>query len=69
MMGPKHDIAVHIGRGIKFENLDGEKEIDKKPFLDTRSQLLDTGPLAITGPGLEQWGLDTEQHVNNTHSP
>eukprot|EP00961_Rhodomonas_salina_P234355 3167399-Rhodomonas_salina.1 len=40
----------------------------RKPLLDTQSQLLDTGPLAITVPGSEKLGPDTGQHVNSTSS-
>eukprot|EP00961_Rhodomonas_salina_P122345 1647621-Rhodomonas_salina.1 len=56
MMGPKHDIAVHICGGIKFENLDGEKEIGTvKGFEGVGTETMVHCSVAFRGPSLSNY--------------
>eukprot|EP00961_Rhodomonas_salina_P115515 1554960-Rhodomonas_salina.1 len=65
------DAALQALGNLTVGGQDGEEKVvgdDKKPSLDAQSQLLDTGPLTITGPGSEYRRLDIGQHINNTRS-
>ena len=56
MMGPKHDIAVHIGGGIEFENLDGEKEIGTvEGFEGVGPETMVRYRVAFKGPSLSNY--------------